>query len=402
MTVSVKAISVYDPDQVLEAMRQCLAPLGGMSHFVKPGQRVLLKPNLISAFPVERAATTHPSIVRAAILLAQEAGGKVRVGDSPGMGTLSRAAEVGGIAAVLRETGAELVDFSEPWEFAQPANTVAKKLTLTKALLDADVLITLPKLKTHSQMIMTGALKNQYGLIPGALKSQWHFRLQQQEWMAALILDVNRTAKPALAIMDAIIAMEGPGPSGGTPRPVGALLAGDDLAAVDTIACELMSLSPMRVPLLAAARKYGFGETQTAAIQTAGDDWRALRVADFKNVEQVVDLLRLVPLPQPVLRWIRRQWMERPRILAEQCTKCNACARGCPVSPSAIDPRKASGCPVDDARCIGCYCCHEFCPSKAIVLVKPWLMRCLPLTTIANGVARTLGALNRSGRAPRH
>jgi uncharacterized protein (DUF362 family)/ferredoxin len=332
-------------------------------------------------------------VVRAAILLAQEAGGIVRVGDSPGMGSLARAAEAGGIARVVRETGAELADFSEPHEFSESLNTVAKRLTLTKALLDADVLVTLPKLKTHSQMTMTGALKNQYGLIPGALKGQWHFRLQQQQWLAALILDVNRTAKPALAIMDAIVAMEGPGPSSGTPRSIGALLAGADLAAVDAIACELMGLNPMRVPLLVAAKKYEFGQTQTELIQTVGDDWKALRVADFKNVEQLVDLLRLVPLPQGLLHWIRRQWMERPRIMAERCTKCGICARGCPVSPPAIEPQAEPGKQVDDARCIGCYCCHEFCPNKTIELSKPWLARRVPLTRIANKAARMAGAL---------
>ncbi len=395
-TVSIKSVPDYAPDRIIEAMRACLEPLGGMRAFVSPGQRVLLKPNIISALGVDRAATTHPSVVRAAILLAQEAGGRVLVGDSPGMGTLARAAQVCGISAVITETGATLVDFSEPHEFEQQANTVAKKLILTKALMDADVVISLPKLKTHSQMTITGALKNQYGLIPGALKGQWHFRLQKQEWLAALILDVNRTVHPVLAIMDAVIAMEGPGPVSGTPRFVGALLAGRDLASVDTIACQIIGLQPSRVPMLAAARKYSFGETDLASIPTVGDDWRPLKVPDFKNVEQTVDLLRLIPLPQTMLHWIRRQWMARPRILADRCIRCGICAKGCPVSPPAIQPSLAPARQVDDDRCIGCYCCHEFCPHKAIELSRSWLTRCMPLTAMADGVGRILGSL--SGR----
>jgi uncharacterized protein (DUF362 family)/Pyruvate/2-oxoacid:ferredoxin oxidoreductase delta subunit len=362
-----------------------------MRAFVKPGQRVLLKPNLLSAFAIDRAATTHPTVVRAAVLLAQEAGGTVLIGDSPGMGNLSRAAQVCGITAVIEETGAKLIDFSEPHEFEQQANIVAKKIVLAKALLEADVLITLPKLKTHSQMTMTGALKNQYGLIPGALKGQWHFRLQQQEWLAALILDINRTALPALAIMDAVIAMEGPGPASGTPRFVGALLAGRDLAAVDTVACQIINLPPGRVPLLVAARKYDFGQTDPASIPTRGDDWRALKVADFKNVEQLVDLLRLIPLPKPLLRWVRSQWMARPRILADRCVRCGICAKGCPVSPPAIQPSLEPGRQVDDNRCIGCYCCHEFCPHKAIELTKSSLTKLLPLTAMANRVSGFFG-----------
>lgn len=399
--VSIKAVADYDPQRVLDAMRLCLEPLGGMRAFVKPGQRVLLKPNLISGFAPERAATTHPSVIRAAILLAQEAGGTVSVGDSPGMGVLPGVAEAAGLMPALKETGAELVDFSEPHEFDEPSNIIAKKLVLTRALLNADVIITLPKLKTHSQMTLTAALKNQYGLIPGALKSQWHFRLQQQEWLAALILDVNRTAKISLGIVDAITAMEGPGPTSGTPRHVGALLAGGDLAAVDTVACQIINLEPTRVPLLAAAAKHHFGETDIGKIELVGDDWRALRVTDFKNVSQLVDLLQILPLPKSVLRWMRRQWMSRPRIIEESCTHCRACEKGCPVKPAAIRPNLPRGEQVDDERCIGCYCCHEFCPNKAIVLSKPWLARALPLTAIANRISRRMGSF-RTRRNPHH
>lgn len=372
-------------------MRACLEPLGGMQAFVKPGQCVLLKPNLISAFAVERAATTHPAVLWAAIILAQEAGGRVLVGDSPGMGTLTRVAQACGLNPVLQETGATLVDFSEPHEFERPDNVVAKKIVLTRALIEADVVITLPKLKTHSQMTMTGALKNQYGLIPGALKGQWHFRLQQQEWLAALVLDINRTARPALAIMDGVIAMEGPGPASGTPRFVGALIAGADLAAVDTVACQIIGLPPQRVPLLAAARKYEFGQTDMGSITVHGDDWRTLRVPDFKNVDQIIDLLRLIPLPKSALFWIRKQWMARPRIIQDQCVRCGICAKGCPVSPPAIQPSQEFSKQVDDDRCIGCYCCHEFCPHKAIDLSRSWLARVMPLTAIAERISRWMG-----------
>ncbi len=388
-TVSVKAAAGYDPGRVLAAMRACLEPLGGMKSFVRPGQRVLLKPNLISGFAVERAATTHPAVVRAAIILVQEAGGRAAVGDSPGMGSLPRVARACGLTPVLEETGAELVDFSAPHEFDRPENLIAPKLTLTDALLSADVLISLPKLKTHSQMTFTGALKNQYGLIPGALKGQWHFRLQQPEWLAALILDINRTARPALAIMDAITAMEGPGPTSGTPRSVGALLAGRDLAAVDAIACQLINLNPARVPLLVAAQKQAFGQTDPAAIPLAGDDWRPLRVADFKNVEQPIDVLRLLPLPAAVLRWIRRQWTARPRIVEELCTRCGICEKGCPVTPAAIHPKLQGKAQLDEDRCICCYCCHEFCPNKAIELSQSWFT--LALTATADRFARMLG-----------
>jgi uncharacterized protein (DUF362 family)/NAD-dependent dihydropyrimidine dehydrogenase PreA subunit len=391
--VSVKAVPDYDPERIEVALRACLEPLGGMGVFVRPGQRVLVKPNLIGAFPVKRAATTHPAVVRAVIRLAQQAGGRVKVGDSPGMGTLDRAVQVAGLAPVLAETGAELADCSVPHEFEAPENVVGRRLALTNALLETDVIISLPKLKTHAQMMFTGALKNQFGLIPGALKSQWHFRLQQSEWLASLILDVNRVARPALAIMDGVIGMECMGPTGGKPRFIGVLLAGRDFAAVDTVACQLIGLDPMRVPLLAAARQQGFGQTVLDSIQLAGDDWRAIRVPDFEKVEQLVEVLRLLPLPKSALRWIRRQWTARPRIIGGKCSHCGICEKGCPVSGAAIHPMLAPEQQVDDERCITCYCCHEFCPQQAIELSQPWLAR--RLTAFADRTARLLGRIVR-------
>jgi ferredoxin len=309
------------------------------------------------------------------------------------MGSLLQAVHGSGLAPILEYTGAQLADFSEPNEFEVPNHALARRITLTTTLLKADVLISLPKLKTHGQMTLTGALKNQFGLVPGALKGQWHFRLQQPEWLAWLILDVNRVARPALAIMDAIVAMEGEGPSGGKPRLVGALLASPDLAALDTLACHLIGLDPMRVPLLAAAKAQAWGKTALQQIQLAGHDWQQLHVPDFEKVPALADLLQVVPLPKTVLRWIRRQWTARPRIMDGRCTQCGSCEQGCPVSPPAIHPRIESGQRVDDARCIRCYCCHEFCPAQAIKLQQPWLARQLPLNAIADRVGKLLGAL---------
>jgi uncharacterized protein (DUF362 family) len=389
--VSIKKVPDYTPERVLAAVRECLEPLGGMGAFVRPGQRVLLKPNLLGGFAVERAVTTHPAVVRAAALLVKEAGGVPLVGDSPGVGLLADAVQAGGLTPVLKETGAQLVDCEETHEFDAPDSLVARKMTLARALQTADVLITLPKLKTHGQMTMTGALKNQYGLVPGARKSQWHFRLQQPEWLATLILDINRVAKPALAIMDAVMAMEGQGPSGGRPRFLGALLASPDLTAVDTVACHLIGQEPLQVPLLALARKQRYGETELANIRVTGDDWRRLCVSDFERIEQPVELLRLLPLPKPALRWIRRCWTLRPEFVDGRCTQCGICEKACPVSPPAIHPGAPNGKRLEDDRCIHCYCCHEFCPSQGLVLRQPWLARRLPLTAMANRASRVVG-----------
>lgn len=376
-TVSLKKISTYDPDKMLDALRACLEPLGGMRAFVRTGQRVLLKPNLLGAFDSDRAVTTHPSLVRAAALLVKEAGGKVVVGDSPGMSDLPGAMKKSGLTDALADLDVEVGDFVGQEEFTEPGNVVAKKIHLAAALKSADVVITLPKMKSHVQMVFTGALKNQYGLITGNRKAHYHYRMKTREWLSSLIVDINRIANPALAIMDAVMAMEGEGPSSGEPRLVGALLAGPDLTAVDVAACRLIGLRPETVPLIQAARQQGFGVTEWKNIRMVGDSLDDLCVTDFKLVKELDDLLKVIPLPMPLLNWLGRKWAPTPEIIAEQCIRCGICKKGCPVSPSAIDPFLDRREKVDGKRCIRCYCCHEFCPVKAIRLRRNLFHRLL-------------------------
>ncbi|MBQ6474423.1 MAG: DUF362 domain-containing protein [Victivallales bacterium] len=378
-------------DAVLAALRSALSHLGGMSAFVKPGQRVLLKVNLVAPSAPDLAVTTHPSIVRAAIRLVREAGGLPRVGDGPGVGDTATAARVSGIAAVVEEEGAELVRFQDTALYDNAENAILKRLPLTSALQDTDVLITLPKLKTHCQMAFTGALKNQYGLIPGSAKGQYHFRFQDRDRLADLMIDVNRTAHPALAIMDAVMAMEGPGPSGGTPRYMGVLLCGADLAAVDAVACAAINLPLSEVPVQQAAIRAGFGVSDLARIRLCGLSLEEFRVPDFQLVKAPLNIMRILPLPQFALRWIRSQLAPRPQINPEKCIKCRRCERGCPVKPAAIEPVAEGGSRVNDRTCIRCYCCHEFCPVKAIDLKKGMLARLLNLSTWADRASRLLG-----------
>ncbi|MGA4579971.1 DUF362 domain-containing protein [Limisphaera sp. VF-2] len=391
--VSLTKLATYEPTAVLQAMRTCLEPFGGMATFVKPGQKVLLKPNLLGPFPADQAVTTHPSIVRAAAILVREAGGRPYIGDSPAVGRLSQVARVTGMLDVVAETGAPLLELEEPGEFEVPGHGIFPRLVLARALSQVDVVISLPKLKTHSQMILTGALKNQFGCVPGLLKSEWHFRLQERKWLAALLLDIHRAIRPCLAIMDAVVAMEGPGPSAGHPRSLGVLLAGTDFVAVDAVACHLIGLSPAQVPSCRAAHEQGVGETDLQRLRLVGPDWRTLRVSDFQPPPQPAEVLRLLPLPPALLRGLRRQWTLRPVILPGRCTRCGICEERCPVRPSAIHPRACPSHQLDDRRCIRCYCCHEFCPAHAIVLRSSRTSRWLPLRPVARGVNRLLGWL---------
>lgn len=373
--VSIKRLDDYaDEQEVLGAVRACLEPLGGMGAFVKPGRKVLLKVNAVTPLAPERAATTHPAMVRAVARLALEAGGRVSVGDSPGIGDPAKVLETCGIMAVMKEMNLELADFKNTASFECVENLVAKRLDLAKAVADADVIITIPKPKTHVQMTYTGAVKNQFGLIPGTRKAQYHYRLETREWLAMLMADINRMAKPALCIMDAVYGMDGEGPSSGNPRRIGAVLASADLAAMDAVCCAIIGQDPELVPTQVACRESGFGTTEMENIDVVGDDWKNLQLHDFKLVKKVSSV-PFLPLPKAAHKWIREQLSPRPRIISEKCIKCMACFKGCPVDPPAIDPRREVRDQVNDKTCIRCYCCHEFCPEKAIRLEKTWLDR---------------------------
>jgi uncharacterized protein (DUF362 family)/Pyruvate/2-oxoacid:ferredoxin oxidoreductase delta subunit len=385
----------YDASEIDAAVRACLEPLGGMTAFVQPGQRVLLKPNLLGRFAPELAVTTHPEVVRSVLRLVREAGGVPLVGDSPGVGDLRSAARGSGILAVIEEEGAELADFDASTLFEEPENRVARRIELARAVAEADVIISLPKLKTHVQMLHTGALKNQFGLVVGTAKARYHFRFQDRDWLADLMIDINRIARPVLAVVDAVEAMEGHGPSGGTPRRLGVLAAGADLAAVDAVCCDIIGLAPGSVPLLKAAERARFGCTELDRIEVVGIAPERVRVRDFQHVQHVHNVLRLAPLPEPLLRAARRQLAPRPRIDVGRCIRCGLCKRGCPVDPSAIDPFPESGPVVNDRTCIRCYCCHEFCPVKAIDLQRTLLDRVFRFNALLEATNRGLSRVTR-------
>ncbi|MBQ4480444.1 MAG: DUF362 domain-containing protein [Victivallales bacterium] len=392
--VSLVALDGYDDDaRVAQALAAALEPFGGMGGIVHSGDRVLLKANLLAPAKPDEAVTSHPAIVRAVIRAVKAAGAsRVMVGDSPGVGTTRETMRASGILRVVEEEGAEMASFERVAVFENLENTLGKRLELTEHLLQTDVLITLPKLKTHVQMGYTGALKNQYGLVVGTRKAQYHFRFQNRDRLADLMIDINRTAKVKLAILDAVVAMEGPGPHGGRPRKIGALVVGTDLPAVDVVGCQLIGLDPQSYPLLQAAARAGYGTTDPECIEVIGKSIAELRVADFELIKAPANIMRILPLPGWMLRWLRRHIADRPHIDRSKCIRCMKCHNGCPVKPSAIDPRREGDC-VNQRTCIRCYCCHEFCPVNAIELRRSWVERIFHLKTIGTAGSWLVGKI---------
>ncbi len=391
--VSITPAPDYKPDTIKQAVNECLKQLGGIEKFVSPGQRILLKPNLLGTFKPEKAVTTHPEIVKAMAELVIGAGAECFIGDSPGMGTFDSVCKITGMSDAAAASGATLRELADPGEFEQPDNKVGRKLPLSSVIKDIDLIITLPKLKTHGQMGFTGALKNQYGLLPGSLKAQYHYRMKTREWLAEFIVDIDRAAPMALAVMDAVVGMEGDGPSGGDPRHIGCIIASADLTAVDAVACRMIGVDPATNPILGAAARRGYGVIEEEMIEIVGTDPAEFKIDDFKTIKEYSGILRLLPLPGPAIEWLRQHWKAYPEINPDKCVKCMNCRNGCPLTPPAIDPDK--GWEVDKATCIKCYCCHEFCPVKAIKLDPTWFERHVNLDKLAALVGKAVAVCNK-------
>ena len=268
--VSIVRCEDYDCARTMFAVKHAVDLLGGMGEFVKPGDRVLLKPNLLKARPPEAAVTTHPEVVRAVIRLVHEQGGRALVGDSPGMGDLKKVAEKAGILDVVNEEGAQLEDLTEAIQVKNSGRF--QHFEIARSAYEADVLINLPKLKTHGMTTLTGAVKNLFGCIPGKRKVQWHFNTGvNHELFMKMLLELYALLQPRLTIMDAVVGMEGNGPGSGDPRPIGAILAGRDAVSIDAVSAHVLGVKPDKLPLLQAARSQGIGETDLNNIMLLGD-----------------------------------------------------------------------------------------------------------------------------------
>lgn len=375
-----KVVLKYCPDytaDVEQRLREGLAEWGDMSAFVKPGQKVLLKVNLLMKKRPEEAVTTHPSVVEAVVRLVQEAGGTPIIGDSPGgpytVNALQAIYTRSGLREVAERTGAILNEDVGQTTIQYPEGKLAKSLTVTNCALNADVIIPLSKLKTHGMMTFTGAVKILFGVIPGLLKAEYHLKMFKIPDFADLLVDIAAWVKPTLSIMDGIVGMEGDGPSAGKPRDVGALILSTDPFALDVVAADLIGLKPEKVPTLMAARARGL-TSRLNEIQLKGDARSLWRIQDFLIPKTVsTNFLDMVPLPSNVKTFVLNRLRPRPVFEHNICRGCGDCVNNCP--PKALTMHETQGPIVDLEACIRCFCCQELCPHQAVKLFKPWLAR---------------------------
>jgi len=371
-TVAIVRCEDYEPKRVEDAVRQALDLLGGLGRVVRPGQKVLLKPNLLRAAPPERAVTTHPTIIRAAVAAVREAGAIAWVGDSPGgvqWNVTDRVLEESGVGPAAKEAGAEIKDFDAGATdiIECPDATVLKKFALARAVREADIVVSLGKLKTHCQTLYSGAVKNLLGCLPGGGKIRVHQLAPKARQLWAAFLDIYAVVRPRLALIDGVLGMEGEGPSHGKVRHLGLLIASEDSVAADAVACRIIGYPPKAVALLKQAEERGLGTGDLAKIEVVGLPVEEAAVSDFVRPSNFA----FEVIPGFLMKLIGRGVSVEPEIVQELCKKCGLCQRSCPAD--AIE--RHEGLVIDQARCVRCFCCHELCPHDAIALKRSWFIR---------------------------
>ena len=371
--VAIVRCPTYDASELDRAVAEAveLAPLPDVK-----GASVLLKPNILSAASPDQAIATRGELLAAfARLLKSKGAARIMAGESPAWQPHEAAARKCGIMAACEAEGVEWLDFTESSEFENPMGKLVKRFTLATALKRADILIDLPKLKTHKLMRYTGAIKNLFGLVPGLEKSAFHLRFPESDRFGSMLVDLAMAAKPAYSLMDAVISMEGEGPQNGRPVATGLILASRDPAALDWTAASVIGYEPREIAYLVDACSRGAWISGPEDIELKGLSLEEARPASFELVPlNAGNRFFTESLPAPLRRLARDATVARPFFDHAKCVRCGGCVKICPAKALEFvsEPRAESGkrIRIDYGKCIRCYCCHEVCPADAITLKK--------------------------------
>lgn len=365
--VAVVRCKTYNVEAVKPALEEAVNAVNGLD-FVKPGMKIIIKPNLVSFKKPDAAATTHPALLEALVEMLLACGADVTIGDSHGgphsLPLLNRVYAATGMdrveklgAKLNRNMNEKTVDF--------PEGKALKNFTYTEYLDEADAIIDFCKLKSHGMLGMSAAVKNLFGTIPGLKKPEVHYKFQNDAEFADMLVDLNEYFKPRLAICDAVVGMEGNGPTAGTPRQIGAIIASKSTYYADVVGAELIGMNIDGLPTLQAAYERGFAPSSSKNLRVYGDI-RALTVDDFKAPPvRGLSFMR----KGNVLHFISKAALEhKPTLKKRFCVGCGECARMCPAKAIEMKNKKPH---INREKCIRCFCCQEFCPRAAMVAHRP-------------------------------
>ncbi len=377
--VSIAKCESYDCEEVRQALSSALDAIGGLD-FVKKGMRVVIKANLVSFMKPESAATTHPMLLCELVRMLVERGAEVVVGDSPG--GLYTAAYVGrvykatGMHDVESVGGMLNADYStKDTRFEE--GKVLRDFAYTAYLDNADAIINFCKLKTHGMMGMSGAVKNLFGCIPGIMKPEYHYRFPNHADFARMLVDLNEYFKPALCICDAIVGMEGNGPTMGTPRKIGVIAASHSPYLLDLVLADIIGLTSADVPTLEAARERELAPASAEGV-SVNMPIEDIRIPDFKNIPAHGSIEfgkgsdrffgKLTKL------FTAKALRSVPALKGKLCVGCGVCENICPPKAIKIEKGRAI---IDRKLCIRCFCCQEFCPKGAMQVKRTWIAKLL-------------------------
>jgi uncharacterized protein (DUF362 family)/NAD-dependent dihydropyrimidine dehydrogenase PreA subunit len=364
----------YDYDKVKEAVARGISLIGGPEAFVNKGEKILLKPNLLSADPPERCSTTHFTVFKAVGEVLKEAGASLSYGDSPAFHSPLAAAKKAKIAAAADELNIPLADFVNGEDVHYHEGVQNKVFKIAKGVLESDGLVSISKLKTHGFARMTGTIKNQFGCVPGTLKGEFHVKIPDANNFAKMLVDLNMFLKPRLFVMDGIMAMEGNGPRGGTPKQMNVLLFSSDPVALDATVCRIVDLNPEFVPTTKFGKEAGLGTYIESEIEIVGDKIEDFYKKDFNVVREPVKPYNT----NTALRYLQNMLVPKPVIRSEKCIKCGVCVKMCPVDEKPVNWHDGDKSKVPShiyKKCIRCFCCQELCPESAIDLKVPLIRK---------------------------
>lgn len=363
--------AAYGPD-LERAVERAVAPFGGWGALVSPGERIAVKPNLLRAAPPEKVVTTNPETLRAVLRGIKAAGAVPFVADSPGGPTSARSVargfRISGMTPVCEDEGVEIVFADDDIvDLPAPQGRLYRSFRVGRVFAEADGIVQVGPLKTHALMRLTGGVKLTFGCIAGLTKAQLHVRAHERDDFADMLLDLHTALAPRFTIIDAIVAMQGRGPGGGTPRALGSLFAARDAVALDAALADRTDHERRNIHTLAAAERRGLIDLQRP-YELIGDPIEADRGFE-KATRDMNDRV-----PAFAQRWGRHLLTSRPRLVDEPaCTRCGECAAICGARAISLQPTPV----YDDETCVRCYACTEVCPTQAIQEVSPLTLRAL-------------------------
>ncbi|NIO49664.1 MAG: DUF362 domain-containing protein [Candidatus Aminicenantes bacterium] len=378
--VSIVKVADYNSEEIHTALKRNLSLLGDLEKIIKPRSKVFVKINHLSPpSSPDDAIVTHPSFTREVLLLLLELNIDITVGDD----IQSKEKDgflLSGYRRICNDLGVPLVNLKERgFREINCKGQILKKVLISPFIHEAEYILNLPKLKTHSLTALTGAVKNMFGIIPYGLRLDYHRLYKGNDVFSQMLVDIFSCAPPHLTIMDAIVGMQGEGPSGGNPKRVGLIIASQDSVAVDAVASRIVGFNPMNIFTTQNAHERGLGIGKIEKIEIAGEDISGVEVRNFKHSAVAAGFIKR-KIPSFLHGFVQSQLTLAPRIVMNKCTLCVECVNICPKGAARFDGDSVW---IDRGRCIHCMCCHEVCRFQAIKLGQR------PLGRIFRGVSES-------------